>query len=211
VQRRDTARGSGGVVWGLCLFFYCPPFPARLLLRGSAATVGSCPRWSARCIPSVHNWLVCRAGARPCVFWAPTAAGVSGNAARTALCRAGAVAAPTCLWICEGSSGESPRLVTQGRPRSEPPRAAYTVGTWYPSDECRIRKVFVCQTMVRRMPIRLPVRKGAFSFVSRLSFVRETFGLGDPLTKPSEQDAGSEGRTSNIGSKNVFDYPVRSH
>ena len=88
---------------------------------------------------------------------------------------------------------------------------AATVGTWYPSDECRIRKVFVCQTMVRRMPIRLPVRKGAFSFVSRLSFVRETFGLGDPLTKPSKQDAGSEGRTSNIGSKNVFDYPVRSH
>ena len=83
--------------------------------------------------------------------------------------------------------------------------------TWYPSDECRIRKVFICQTMVRRMPIRLPVRKGAFSFVSRLSFVRETFGLGDPLTKPSEQDAGSEGRTSNIGSKNVFNYPVRSH
>jgi len=66
-------------------------------------------------------------------------------------------------------------------------------------------------TMVRRMPIRLPVRKGAFSFVSRLSFVRETFGLSDPLTKPSEQDAGSEGRTSNIGSKNVFNYPVRSH
>ena len=61
------------------------------------------------------------------------------------------------------------------------------------------------------MPIRLPVRKGAFSFVSRLSFVRETFGLGDPLTKPSEQDAGSEGRTSNIGSKNVINYPVRSH
>ena len=65
--------------------------------------------------------------------------------------------------------------------------------------------------MVRRMPIRLPVRKGAFSFVSRLLFVKETFGLGDPLTKPSEQDAGSEGRTSKIGSKNVFNYPVRSH
>jgi len=57
------------------------------------------------------------------------------------------------------------------------------VCTWYPSDECRIRKVFVCQTMVKRIPIRLPVRKGAFSFVPRLSFVRETFVLGDPTDK----------------------------
>jgi len=89
--------------------------------------------------------------------------------------------------------------------------APQVVGTWYPSGECRIRKVFVCQTMVRRMPTRLPVRKGSFWFVSRLSFVKETFGLCDPLTMPSEQDSGSEGSTSNIGSKNVFDYPVRSH
>ena len=55
------------------------------------------------------------------------------------------------------------------------------VGTWYPSDECRIRNVFVCQTKTIRMRFRLADRKGPFSFVSRLSFVRQTFGMHEGL------------------------------